>query len=44
MIRPVEVKALEPFKIRIRFSDQKKGSVDLSYLADHGVFKAWNYR
>jgi len=24
MIRPVEVKALEPFKIRICFSDQTK--------------------
>ena len=42
MIRPVEVKALEPYEIWLRYSDQSEGTVDLSELANRGVFKAWN--
>ena len=41
MIRPIKVKALEPYKIWIRYSDQSEGTVDLSDLANRGVFKVW---
>jgi hypothetical protein len=34
--------ALEPFVIRIRFSDGVTGEIDLSYLAGKGVFAYWN--
>ena len=40
--RPVEVKALKNFRIWLRYDDGAKGEVDLSDLAGHGVFKAWN--
>ncbi len=42
MVRPTEVKALEPYKIWLRYSDQTEGTLDLSDLAKQGVFKVWN--
>jgi len=41
MIRPVFVSALPNYRIRVAFSDGTDGTVDLSDLADRGVFKAW---
>ncbi|MGB9593229.1 MAG: DUF2442 domain-containing protein [Anaerolineae bacterium] len=39
---PVEVKALENYRIWIKFSDGCEGIVDLSDLAGKGVFALWN--
>ena len=41
MIRPVEVRALEPYRIWLRYDDGVEGELDLSYLAGDGVFAAW---
>lgn len=40
--KPVEVKALKNFRIWLRYDDGTEGEVDLSDVAGHGVFKAWN--
>ena len=40
-VRPVEVKALDNYKIWIKFSDGKKGEIDLSCYAGKGIFKSW---
>jgi len=40
--RPVEVKALQNFRIWLRYDDGTEGEVDLSDIAGRGVFKAWN--
>ena len=37
-VRPVEVRALEPYRIWLRYDDGAEGEVDLSYLAGDGVF------
>ena len=42
--RPVEVSALEPHRIWLRYDDGVEGEVDLSHLAGHGVFAAWEER
>ncbi len=42
MIRPVEVKALQEYRIWLRYSDGTAGEVDLSNMAGRGVFAAWN--
>ncbi len=39
---PVEVKALDNYKIQIRFEDGISGQIDLSSLNGKGIFKAWN--
>ncbi len=44
MIRPVEVKPRDGFRIWIRYDDGASGDVDLSSLAGRGVFAAWNDR
>ena len=44
MIRPVEVKPRDGFRIWIRYDDGASGVVDLSSLAGRGVFTAWNDR
>ena len=44
MIRPVEVKPRDGFRIWIRYDDGASGTVDLSSLAGRGVFAAWNDR
>ena len=40
-VRPVEVRALEPYRIWLRYDDGGEGELDLSYLAGDGVFAAW---
>ena len=42
MFKPIEVKALENYRLFIRFSDGVEGEVDLSGLVGKGVFKLWN--
>lgn len=42
--KPVEVRALEGFRIWLRYDDETAGEVDLSDVAGHGVFQAWNDR
>ena len=37
-------KALEEYKVWLRFSDGQEGTVDLNDLAGRGVFAAWNDR
>ena len=37
----VEVRALEPYRIWLRYDDGVEGEVDLSHLAGKGVFAAW---
>lgn len=39
--RPVEVRALEPYRIWLRYDDGVEGEVDLSDMAGDGVFAAW---
>lgn len=39
--RPVEVRALEPYWIWVRYDDGIEGEVDLSHKAGRGVFSAW---
>lgn len=41
MIRPVEVRAVAPYRIWLRYQDGTEGEVDLSHLAGRGVFAAW---
>lgn len=38
----MEVEAREGYSICIRYADGASGAVDLSDLADRGVFAAWN--
>ncbi|MEI6126242.1 MAG: DUF2442 domain-containing protein [Pseudomonadota bacterium] len=42
MFKIIEVKALENYKIRLKYSDGTEGTVDLSYLAGKGVFAVWD--
>ncbi len=42
MLRPTEVKALENYKIWVKYDDGIEGTVDLSHLAGKGVFSLWN--
>ena len=44
MIRPTDVKALESYRIWIKFEDGVEGELDLSRHAGRGVFKAWEDR
>lgn len=44
MVRPKEVKALEGYRLWLRYSDGVEGEVDLSHLAGRGVFKVWQDR
>ena len=39
--RPVEVRALEPYRIWLRYDDGVEGEVDLSDIAGDGIFAAW---
>jgi len=38
----VELKALENFRMWLRYDDGTEGEVDLSDIAGRGVFKAWD--
>ncbi|MEJ2536886.1 MAG: DUF2442 domain-containing protein [Calditrichia bacterium] len=40
-VKPIEVKALDNYKIWIKYSDGKEGKVDLSGYAGKGIFKSW---
>lgn len=40
--KPIKLKALPDYHLRIEFSDGIKGEVDLSYLVGKGVFKILN--
>jgi hypothetical protein len=42
MVKPVAIKALENYKIWIKYTDGVEGEVDLSGLVGRGVFKIWN--
>ncbi len=42
MFKPVDVRALPHYRLWLRYSDGMEGEVDLSDLADKGVFKLWN--
>ncbi len=44
MIRPKEVRALEGYRLWLRYSDGVEGEVDLSHLIGRGIFKAWQDR
>ncbi|MDE0667531.1 MAG: DUF2442 domain-containing protein [bacterium] len=35
------MRALEPYRIWLRYDDGVEGELDLSYLAGDGVFAAW---
>ncbi len=41
MVRPTAVKALEGYRLWLRYSNGVEGEVDLSHLVGRGVFKAW---
>jgi hypothetical protein len=40
-IKPIEVKALDPYKVWVKYSDGVEGVADFSNLAGKGVFKKW---
>ncbi len=40
--KPIQVKAVKKYSIRIRYSDGASGELDLSHLAGKGIFKAWD--
>ena len=42
MRKPIEVKALKNYRLRLKFSDGVEGEVDLSGFAGRGVFALWN--
>ena len=45
MIKPIAVKALDGFRIWVKFSDSAEGEVDLSHLRQiGGVFESWDDR
>ena len=41
MVRPTEVRAVERYRIWLRYEDGTEGEVDLSDLAGLGVFVVW---
>lgn len=44
MVRPEKAKALEDYRLGLRYSDGVEGELDLSQLAGQGVFKALQER
>ena len=42
MIKIIEARVLDSFRLYVKFSDGAEGEVDLSDLAGQGVFAAWN--
>ncbi len=42
MVKPVSVKALSKYKIRVEFQDGTSGEVDLSDCAGKGIFRVWD--
>jgi len=39
MVRVVEVKVIEPYRIWVRFDDDLEGTLDLSPMLDTGIFQ-----
>ncbi|MCY4379710.1 MAG: DUF2442 domain-containing protein [Candidatus Dadabacteria bacterium] len=44
MIRATEIEPRDGYRIWLSYSDGTAGEINLSHLAGHGVFKAWNDR
>ena len=44
LVRPTEVEPREGYRIWLRYKDGAAGEIDLSHLAERGVFEAWNDR
>jgi hypothetical protein len=42
MVRIASVKPLTGYRLELRFTDGRSGTVDLSGLVGKGVFAAWN--
>jgi len=42
MLKPIEVKPLNDYRIWVKYSDGTEGVADLSDLAGDGVFSLWN--
>lgn len=42
MFKPIQIKALENYKLWVKYSDGVEGEVDLSALAGRRVFSLWN--
>ncbi len=42
LVKPIEVKALDDYRIWLKYADGVDGEVDLSNLAGKGVFSKWN--
>ncbi len=40
--RVVEARAMENWRLWVRFADRSEGIVDLSHLAGQGVFRVWD--
>lgn len=40
--KPLNVKAISKYSIWIKYSDNKEGIIDLSHLANKGIFKQWD--
>ena len=45
MIKPIDVKAIEGFRILVKFEDGVEGTFDLTQIAERGnLFKRWEDR
>lgn len=42
MHKVMEVHALDGFQLQVEFSDDVSGTIDLSHLVGHGVFRLWD--
>ena len=42
IIKPILVKAIEKYKIFVKFNDHTEGIADISDLAGKGIFKIWD--
>lgn len=41
MFKPVSVKALPGYKLWIKYENGEEGEIDISHLAEKGIFKIW---
>ncbi len=39
--KPIKVRSLEKYKLELTYSDGTVGTIDLSHLANKGVFSIW---
>ncbi len=42
MPKPIAVKALDNYRLWVKYADDVEGTVDLSEFAGQGVFELWN--